>query len=240
VFFPSYLSNKTAGWLQRQMQHMYDQVAFDGMWLDMSEAANFCSGMVCELPLANKSAMAALELPTPADYNVTGACAAAFAQHHACASAAAWQLNARGWQRPPHQHLRKHADPHRAAPARPHTPKRSHPEAALHVPAGLHSGAAGRQHRHAAVRHPQLWLEGEPDEQRRQGARTRRARGGTLGPQGHLSHSTCAVGVCVLVPGWRGRKSSGVCGVRGWLAHSSTTHACVHNDPPPLAHVVYT
>jgi hypothetical protein len=32
-------------------------VCADGMWLDMTEAANFCSGMVCSTPKNNKTAM---------------------------------------------------------------------------------------------------------------------------------------------------------------------------------------
>jgi hypothetical protein len=32
-------------------------VCTDGMWLDMSEAANFCTGSVCEVPRDNKTAV---------------------------------------------------------------------------------------------------------------------------------------------------------------------------------------
>lgn len=32
-------------------------VCADGMWLDMSEAANFCTGSVCEVPRDNKTAV---------------------------------------------------------------------------------------------------------------------------------------------------------------------------------------
>lgn len=71
VVYPSYLGDTAAAWLKSQMKNMYDQVPFDGMWLDMSEAANFCSGMVCEVPRHNKTAVWALELPTPLDFNAT-------------------------------------------------------------------------------------------------------------------------------------------------------------------------
>lgn len=56
--YPDYLSNpNTTKWLTKQLRRFYQQAPFDGVWLDMSEASNFCSGMKCVPPKDNKAAM---------------------------------------------------------------------------------------------------------------------------------------------------------------------------------------
>jgi hypothetical protein len=37
-------------WIKAQLQRFFDQVPFDGLWLDMNEASNFCSGNKCKAP----------------------------------------------------------------------------------------------------------------------------------------------------------------------------------------------
>lgn len=47
--YPDFLDNpRTTKWLHEQLVHMYQQVPYDGLWLDMNEASNFCSGVQCK------------------------------------------------------------------------------------------------------------------------------------------------------------------------------------------------
>lgn len=56
--FPDYLEHPEAdSWLQRQLARFYEQVPFDGLWLDMNEAANFCGGLNCQLDYSNNTAL---------------------------------------------------------------------------------------------------------------------------------------------------------------------------------------
>lgn len=49
--YPDYLAApNVTRWLKDQLQYLYDQVPFDGLWLDMNEASNFCSGTNCRAP----------------------------------------------------------------------------------------------------------------------------------------------------------------------------------------------
>eukprot|EP00877_Chromochloris_zofingiensis_P000332 jgi/Chrzof1/1029/Cz01g37200.t1 len=48
--FPDFLKPNTTEWWTRQLQHMHDMVPYDGMWIDMNEASNFCQGEVCRAP----------------------------------------------------------------------------------------------------------------------------------------------------------------------------------------------
>lgn len=52
VHFPDFLSKEGQSWWQDQVTNFYDQVKFDGLWVDMNEPSNFCTGHVCELPPA--------------------------------------------------------------------------------------------------------------------------------------------------------------------------------------------
>ncbi len=46
--FPDFLSNATAEWWGRWLEDMHRRVPFSGLWLDMNEVSNFCTGEVCE------------------------------------------------------------------------------------------------------------------------------------------------------------------------------------------------
>lgn len=48
--YPDFLHPPTGEWWARQLRRMHDQVPFDGMWVDMNEASNFCEGEVCSIP----------------------------------------------------------------------------------------------------------------------------------------------------------------------------------------------
>ncbi|GFH08408.1 P-type domain-containing protein, partial [Haematococcus lacustris] len=50
VHWPDFLHPNTSAYWQDLLQHMHDQVPFDGLWIDMNEASNFCPGDVCHLP----------------------------------------------------------------------------------------------------------------------------------------------------------------------------------------------
>lgn len=47
VYFPDFLHPKATEWWTKEMQMFYDQLPFDGMWIDMNELANFCTGTSC-------------------------------------------------------------------------------------------------------------------------------------------------------------------------------------------------
>jgi hypothetical protein len=41
--YPDYLENaNTSRWLVDNLQHMYDKVPYDGLWLDMNEVGGHC------------------------------------------------------------------------------------------------------------------------------------------------------------------------------------------------------
>eukprot|EP00775_Hariotina_reticulata_P010096 gene10096-10252_t len=71
--FPDYLEHpKADSWLQQQLARFYEQVPFDGLWLDMNEAANFCGGLNCELDYSNHTALywSTLRIPKTGDISV--------------------------------------------------------------------------------------------------------------------------------------------------------------------------
>lgn len=47
VSWPDFLSQRAAAWWTAQLQAFYDQIPLDGVWLDMNEPSNFCTGDVC-------------------------------------------------------------------------------------------------------------------------------------------------------------------------------------------------
>jgi alpha-glucosidase (family GH31 glycosyl hydrolase) len=56
--YPDYLAApKIDTWIKSQLQRFYDEVPFDGLWLDMNEAANFCSGRLCKSDPKNTTSM---------------------------------------------------------------------------------------------------------------------------------------------------------------------------------------
>ncbi|GME99654.1 unnamed protein product [Ambrosiozyma monospora] len=42
--FPDFLANRTALWWTETLKNWYEDIKFDGIWLDMNEAASFCVG----------------------------------------------------------------------------------------------------------------------------------------------------------------------------------------------------
>jgi alpha-D-xyloside xylohydrolase len=50
AYYPDWFNPATEGWWQDNVKRMYDQVPIDGLWIDMNEASNFCSGTVCVPP----------------------------------------------------------------------------------------------------------------------------------------------------------------------------------------------
>lgn len=45
--YPDFFSANTTKWWQQQVSNMYQNIKFDGLWLDMNELSNFCDG-VCK------------------------------------------------------------------------------------------------------------------------------------------------------------------------------------------------
>lgn len=47
VHFPDFWSNVTQRWWAKQLADFHQKMPFDGLWIDMNEASNFCTGDVC-------------------------------------------------------------------------------------------------------------------------------------------------------------------------------------------------
>ncbi|WIA40775.1 hypothetical protein OEZ86_004455 [Tetradesmus obliquus] len=70
--FPDYMSAPgVAPWLQKKIQRFHAQVPWSGLWLDMNEASNFCSGMNCKPDVAVASNMHWLDMQVPKDGNIS-------------------------------------------------------------------------------------------------------------------------------------------------------------------------
>ena len=50
VHFPDFLNPEGEQWWTDMVRDFYEKVPFDGLWVDMNEASNFCTGHVCEMP----------------------------------------------------------------------------------------------------------------------------------------------------------------------------------------------
>jgi len=49
TYYPDFLSSPNiTRWWSRQLQRMYQAVPYDGQWIDMNEASNFCEGQICK------------------------------------------------------------------------------------------------------------------------------------------------------------------------------------------------
>lgn len=47
VVYPDFLNPKTTTWWTNEVQLFHNQLPFDGMWIDMNEVSNFCTGTYC-------------------------------------------------------------------------------------------------------------------------------------------------------------------------------------------------
>jgi len=42
--FPDFFKNETMAWFSDQLDTFWSTIQFDGLWMDMNEVANFCTG----------------------------------------------------------------------------------------------------------------------------------------------------------------------------------------------------
>ena len=47
IYWPDYLAPAAVAWYTQQLTAFYKELPLDGVWLDMDEPSNFCTGDVC-------------------------------------------------------------------------------------------------------------------------------------------------------------------------------------------------
>jgi alpha-glucosidase (family GH31 glycosyl hydrolase) len=52
--FPDWFNAKTSNWWSKWLTNFNNEIAFDGLWEDMNEASNFCTG-ICYASQKSKS-----------------------------------------------------------------------------------------------------------------------------------------------------------------------------------------
>ncbi|DBA69878.1 TPA: hypothetical protein ACH3X2_012378 [Trebouxia sp. C0005] len=62
--FPDFLSKAGVKYWADQLQAFHQLATFDGLWIDMNEASNFCTGDVCHMPTQGATANASAWLTT--------------------------------------------------------------------------------------------------------------------------------------------------------------------------------
>lgn len=62
VYFPDFMHPNIESYWYEEINNFYKLLPFDGLWIDMNECSNFCSGIVCEIP--NHSCPESLSEPT--------------------------------------------------------------------------------------------------------------------------------------------------------------------------------
>ena len=55
VNFPDFFAQQTINWWTSQIRSIHSQLPLDGLWIDMHEPSNFCTGDVCLLPGADQA-----------------------------------------------------------------------------------------------------------------------------------------------------------------------------------------
>ena len=66
--FPDFLSKAGVKYWTKQLKAFHELAPYDGLWIDMNEASNFCTGDVCHLPAQGDAAMFVSQLQTSSCY----------------------------------------------------------------------------------------------------------------------------------------------------------------------------
>jgi alpha-glucosidase (family GH31 glycosyl hydrolase) len=49
VHYPDFTHPRSQQWWQEHLSTWHEKLPFDGLWIDMNEVSNFCTGDVCEV-----------------------------------------------------------------------------------------------------------------------------------------------------------------------------------------------
>ncbi|KAG0620155.1 hypothetical protein M758_4G193600 [Ceratodon purpureus] len=71
VYFPDFLHPNSTEWWIKETQLFHDQIPFDGMWIDMNELANFCTGTSCTFNGTVIDDLTSCYLQCPDEFNHT-------------------------------------------------------------------------------------------------------------------------------------------------------------------------